>query len=236
MTVSGSSASTLSDFNNLSKQLATVSPSSTNSASYSVTNTALQTCPTVDTTWEASSDLPPIANADLCDCMVASLTCVAKSTISSNETSSLFSYICGDLDSDACAGIEKNATTGVYGSYSMCDSAQQLSFIMNQYYLNQDKDSSACDFNSQATTQSASTASACKTLLSQAGTAGTGTVTATPTGAVTTATGTAASGSSTATKTGAAGAVTIGRVDTGALSLGVYVVVAMIAGAGMIVL
>jgi 1,3-beta-glucanosyltransferase GAS1 len=51
---------------------------------------------------------------------------------------------------------------------------------MNKYYNSQNKQASACDFGGAATTRSAVAASGtCSTLLSQAGAAGTGVVTAT---------------------------------------------------------
>jgi hypothetical protein len=170
--------------------------------------------------------------------MVSSLSCVANTGLSGNETASLFSTVCG-LDNAACDGIAANATTGIYGAYSMCDAYSQLSFAFDQYYSNQGKASTACDFNGNAKTQSGSTSSSCKSLLSQAGTAGTGTVTTVPTGTGSPA-GSGSSGSSssssTSTKKSAAGAVIVPRFDMGLLQLSAYVVVAGMAGAGMILL
>ncbi|TEY46223.1 hypothetical protein BOTCAL_0319g00040 [Botryotinia calthae] len=232
VSVSGNSVSKLSDFTALSKQLASATPSFTNSASYTVTNTVAQACPATGTAWAASSNLPPIANAELCECMVKSLSCVANSGISGNSSADLFDYVCG-LDSAACDGISKNATTGVYGAYSMCTSAQQLSFVFDQYYQNQNKTATACDFSSNAKTQAGAKSSTCSSLISQAGTAGTGTVTSAPTG-----TGSSGSSSSTSTSTkkSSAGATIVPRFDLGLLQLGAYVVVAGMAGAGMIIL
>ena len=49
---------------------------------------------------------------------------------------------------------------------------------MNKYYLAKNKDAGACDFAGQATTQSAQSPSGtCATLLNEAGSEGTGTVT-----------------------------------------------------------
>ena len=232
VSVSGNTASKLPDFTALSKQLALATPSSTSSAAYTVTNTQAQACPATGAGWAASSNLPPIANAELCSCMVTSLSCVANSGLSGNETATLFSTVCG-LDNSACNGISANGTTGVYGAYSMCSASEQLSFAFDQYYQNQKKASTACDFNGNAKTQSGSKSSTCSALLNQAGTAGTGTVTTAPTG---TGSSSSSSGSSTSTKKSAAGAVVIPRFDMGLLQLGVYVLVAGMAGAGMIVL
>nr|QFF92533.1 13-beta-glucanosyltransferase isoform 1 [Botrytis fabae] len=232
VSVSGDSVSKLSDFTALSKQLASATPSFTNSASYTVTNTVAQACPATGTAWAASSNLPPIANAELCECMVKSLSCVANSGISGNSSANLFDYVCG-LDSAACDGISKNATTGTYGAYSMCTSAQQLSFVFDQYYQNNGKAATACDFSGNAKTQTGAKSSTCSSLISQAGTAGTGTVTSAPTG---TGSSSSSSGTSTSTKKSAAGATIVPRFDLGLLQLGAYIVVAGMAGAGMIML
>jgi hypothetical protein len=232
VSISGDTASKLPDFTALSKQLALATPSSTASADYIVTNTQPQACPATGANWAASDNLPPIANADLCSCMVTSLSCVAISGLSGNETATLFSTVCG-LDNSACDGIYTNGTTGVYGAYSMCSASQQLSFAFDQYYQNQKKASTACDFNGNAKIQLGSTSSSCSSLLSRAGTAGTGIVTATPTG---TSSSSGSSSSSTSTKTSAGGAVIIPWFHMGLLQLGAYILVAGMAGAGMIIL
>ncbi|RAL64570.1 hypothetical protein DID88_001605 [Monilinia fructigena] len=232
VSVSGDTVSKLPDFTALSKQLATVTPSFTNSASYTPTNTVAQACPATGTAWAASSNLPPIANAELCECMVKSLSCVADSGISGDSSAELFDYVCG-LDSKACDGIGKNATTGVYGAYSMCTGSQQLSFVFDQYYQNQNKASTACDFNGSAKLQSGSKSSTCSSLISQAGTAGTGTVTSAPTG---TGASSSSSASTTSTSKSSSGSTIVPRLDLGLLQLGAYVVAAGMAGAGMILL
>lgn len=233
VSIDGSAASKLPDFTALSKQLAKATASSTAMSAYSPSNTVAQACPTVGTDWAASSNLPPAANAALCDCMVSSLSCVANSDISTNDTATLFSTVCG-LDNSACAGISANATTGIYGAYYPCSPDQQLSFAFNQYYLSQKKASTACDFNGNAKVQKSSSSSSCSAALGQAGSAGTGTVTAVLSS---TATGTSSSsGSASTTSKGAAGAVVVPRLDMGMLQLGAYLVVAGMAGFGMILL
>lgn len=232
VSLTGDTASKLPDFTALSKQLAKATPTSTASADYVVSNTAAQACPATGADWAASSNLPPIANADLCSCMVSSLSCVPNTGLSGNKTAELFSTVCG-LDKNACNGITGNATTGSYGAYSMCDPYSQLAFAFDQYYQSQSKVSTACDFGGNAKTQSGSQSSSCKALLNEAGTAGTGTVTSVPTG---TGSSTSASAASTTTKKSAAGAVVVPRLDMGLVQLGAYVLAAGMAGVGMVLL
>lgn len=210
--------------------MAKISPSGVNSASYTPTNSP-QACPSIDSTWEASSNLPPTPNADLCSCMVANLTCVAKPDISSSDTQTNLDYLCGPGVGDYCAGITPNATTGKYGSYSMCNATEKLSWAMNEFYKNQTannpKNNNPCDFKGVATKKTPNSQNSCKALVSQAGPAGTGTVTSAPS---------ATGAGSSSTPKGAAGATTVPKFSLGLLQLAVYVVTAGLVGAGMVFL
>lgn len=116
----------------------------------------------------------------------------------------------------------------------MCTSAEQLDYVMNAYYDLNSKASTACDFSGSGTIKTASTASSCSTLLAEAGTSGTGTVTSLATG--TAASDSSSSSAAASSSKAAAGHVTAGFVDTGFLSLSLYAVVAMVTGAGMLLL
>lgn len=239
VSVSGTTVSTLADFSYLSSRLATVSPTGVNSASYSPTN-SVQACPTVGTDWEAvASPLPPSPNQELCSCMYNSLTCVLSSSVDSDDTGDLFGTVCG-LSDTACAGISHNATTGTYGAYSMCNSTEQLAYVLNAYYNEQSSanKASACDFSGSATSKSAHSATGqCSSLMAQAGTAGTGTVTSSPTA---TGAGSASSGSSSSksgsTSSGAATGLYIPGFDFGLLGLATYVSFAVLSGGAMLLL
>ena len=196
------------------------------SGSYNPTNTAAQDCPAVGPTWAASSKLPPTPNEQLCSCMVSNLTCVANDDISDEATGELFGFICGKNDGAYCQGIAANGTTGVYGAYSMCKAQEQLSFVMNAYAQSQGGGSQACSFSGNASTTQANVNSQCSGLLGEAGAQGTGVVTSLPSG-----TGSIGSSSS-----GAAGHVILPAFDFGVLAVGVYVSVAAMVGAGMILL
>lgn len=168
--------------------------------------------------------------------MVRNLTCVAKPGLDDDTTKNLFDYVCG-RDQNACVGIQKDGSSGTYGALSMCNSTEQLSWVLNAYYFNQPpaNRAEACKFDGNAQTQRPASASGtCRGLLGQVGPAGTGSVTATPTAG-----GNGGSGggtSSTATRSGSASAVTVPRFDFGMLQLGAYIVGAILTGAGMILL
>ncbi|KAL2836318.1 Glucanosyltransferase-domain-containing protein [Aspergillus pseudoustus] len=203
--VDTTSVSTMADYKYYSSQINAVSPSGTNKASYTPTNTALQTCPSVSAgTWLAkASPLPPTPNTSLCSCMDASNACVVDSSVSSSDYADLFSVVCGLTD---CTGVTANGTTGTYGSYGMCQPKQQLNWALNKYYSEQGT-ASACDFSGSATTTStASATGSCSSMLSAVGTDGTGTISAT-------------AASSTATETSGAGRVVAGGALAGVLGL-----------------
>ncbi|KAK7521604.1 putative 1,3-beta-glucanosyltransferase [Phyllosticta citriasiana] len=235
VTVDGNSVSTLSDFSYYSKQIATVSPTGVNSASFTPTNTANQACPTVGKSWGAkSSPLPPTPNDDLCECMYKSLSCVTSPDVDSSDYGELFGTVCG-LNDKACEGIATNATTGVYGAYSVCNTTYQLAYVLNRYYELGNSESSACAFSGSATlTSSAKATGTCSSLLNAAGTAGTGTVAAAATGGAAGVTGSSASG----TKSAGAGTpgAPMASVNFGMLQVGIYAITAVVTGVGMIML
>lgn len=229
VTVSGSSVSKLTDYTYLSSEMASVTVTGVNSASYTPTNTVAQSCPTVDANWEASDTLPPSPNSNLCSCMVQSLTCAVKGSMSGQQISDLFNTVYGY---GTYPGISSNATSGVYGAYSMCAPQDQLSFAINQYYQQQvqkGNGQSACDFSGSASTQAvASATGTCSQLLSQAGSQGTNTVSASPTGG---SSGSSSSSSGAASPMGPPSSVRVGMWQVGA-----YIITAAVAGVGMIVL
>ena len=217
-----------------------VTPSVINSASYTPTNTVAQACPTEGADWEAATSLPPTPNQQLCSCMLPALSCIANPNGNDSDVASLFGEVCG-LVEGVCDGITANGTSGVYGAYSVCNSTEQLSWVLNAYFQSQKgtQNYDACDFDGAATTQAAaSPTGSCAPLISQAGSAGTGTVTSIPsgTGSGSGSGSSSSSSKSTTTKKGAAGMVTVPSFSFGMLSLGVYVMAAAMVGAGMVLL
>ncbi|KAJ5908882.1 hypothetical protein N7495_001564 [Penicillium taxi] len=231
VSTSGTDIVTLSDFDNLSKQIQKATPTGVNSASYTPSTTVGISCPTVEAGyWLAASKLPPVVDADLCSCMYDSLECVPVSDISAKKSKSTFDYL-GGIDG-VTDGIKTNATSGEYGAWSMCDTNQQLAWAMNVYYIKNDKGSSACGFSGAGTTKAATSATGqCSSQLKVAGTAGTGSVT----GTLAVATGTSSSASTSTSKGVAAGTVPQ-SVHIGIFQAGAYMVAAIASGAFMIML
>jgi hypothetical protein len=232
VTVDNNRVSRLPDFTALSSQIAKIDPTGVRMNDYNPQNTAKSACPSVGREWEAqATPLPPSPNSQLCDCMYETLSCVVADNIDEEDYGDLFSVVCG-LNDDACAGIAKNATTGDYGAYGMCGAKEQLGFALNQY-ANAQRDGNGCNFSGSASAKSAvptrSVDSNCRALMSQAGSAGTGTVTSVPTGA----NGAAASSSR---SPGAGVAMSVPHFETGRLQLGIYVAAALLSGGAMVLL
>jgi hypothetical protein len=126
VSVTNNKVSTLGDYSNLSKAMATVSPSGVNSASYSPTNT-IASCPATGTAWAAvASPLPPSPNKELCQCMFNSLSCTVKSSVDAENYGDMFGYVCG-ADPGACAGIQ-------HVSYSHSTNTRRKADIFTERY------------------------------------------------------------------------------------------------------
>lgn len=154
--------------------MAKISPSLTNMASYTPSNTANLPCPTQNASWAAATNLPPTPDLAVCNCMSSTLECVPKDNLADKEVGELLGVVCG-LSQTACQGINANGTAGVYGEYSGCDASARLAFALNAYYQEQSSKgngASACDFSGSATKQtSASPTGSCVQLLKSASSA-----------------------------------------------------------------
>jgi hypothetical protein len=231
VSVDGTSASTLADYNAFSTQIHAVSPTGVNSASYTPTNTLGQACPTLGVNWSAvATPLPPPPSDAACSCMLDTLACVATSATLSNETAigPLFGEVCG-LSPAACAGVARNASTGTYGAYSMCNSTAQLNFVLNQYYLGQKSVASACNFGGMAQiVKPVGAASTCSSVFAAASSAASNTAAASGS----TATGAA----STTSKKSDASGLTYSATFCGKYVMGAFTILAVVSGAGMVLL
>lgn len=219
------SVSTLSDFSVLSSQIAKVSPTGVQMNSYSPSNSP-RACPAQDATWAVqATPLPPTPDSSVCQCMYNSLSCVIKSNVAAKAYGDIFGYVCGQ-DPKACAGIATSPSNGTYGAYSMCNSTEQLGFVLNQYYLNQGASASACSFGGSATLKAATSATGgCSAAIQAAGTAGTGTLTQ----------GGSAAGSKSSSGAGTPGRMA-GTPVSGVWQITTLIVVAFMSGAGMLFL
>jgi hypothetical protein len=229
--ISNGKVQTNKDFENLSKQIAKATPSGVKMNDYNPSNTAAAACPKVTAgKWEAQSDpLPPTANAQLCTCMLDTLSCVVADKVSEKDYGDMFGFLCGEKEGQYCQGINKNATSGPYGVYGACSAKEQLSFALNTYAK---AVKGGCGFKGKATTKAAvatPTASGCAALIKDAGVDGTGKVSSPK--ATGSAGAAAASGSS-----GAASGLSVPHFNTGVFGLGMYVVGAVASGMAMILL
>ncbi|KAF1965314.1 hypothetical protein BU23DRAFT_561148 [Bimuria novae-zelandiae CBS 107.79] len=226
------SVSPYPDFTSLRSQLASVSPTTTQRSRYTPSNSA-PACPTTGSSWlPVASPLPPAVNPQLCACMAASLQCNIKST-DETKYEDVFNYLCEQHDGKYCAGIQHNATTGDFGALGGCSPKDKLAWVANEYFMDNGRSASACDFSGLATTQAPATSSGCGTLLN-AVSGGTGDVPS-PTGKGTAAVGTGVAQSS--SKTGVAASVNPGGfVSYGGVLGVVYAVLAAVSMAGMLVL
>ncbi|KAH8840057.1 hypothetical protein MCOR27_003296 [Pyricularia oryzae] len=151
VSLSGNSVTTMKDFGALATQIAQSGyPTGTAMNSYQPSNTA-RPCPAIGDKWQAAEKLPPSPNSTVCSCMYQSLSCVpsAKTASDAKSIGALFGTVCG-MDPKACTGITADAATGTYGLFSMCNATEKLGNVLNAYYNNQGKSSSACDFKGQA--------------------------------------------------------------------------------------
>lgn len=173
VSIDGSSVSTLSDFNNYKSEIASISPSSANTASFTAT-VANISCPTNNKNWAAATVLPPTPDNDLCQCMDAANSCVVSDDVDADDYADLFDYVCAQV---SCDGISGNGTSGKYGSYSFCSPKEQLNFVLNLYYQSNGGSKSDCSFSGSASIQTATTQSGCSAALSEIGSIGTNTAT-----------------------------------------------------------
>jgi hypothetical protein len=225
VSIKGSAASTMKNYDTLKTAIASVDPSGTAMDAYTPTNTAAA-CPQVGKDWKVKGgNLPPTPNSSLCDCMFNEITCGPKDDLEAESYGAIFDFIC-DASPESCKGIQGNTTSGVYGSYSMCNPKEKLGYVLDAYYKAQDSASTACDFKGQAEVKTPSSdESKCSAALASASSANEVAATATD-----------AAASETSSNAAMAGGPLRGGFVLGELAVGLYVVVAMAVGASMVML
>lgn len=103
-------------------------------------------CPPVSNTWRSSSILPPTPDEGKCECLQTTLSCILTPYVDVHEHN-LLNELCSQMD---CSEIQSNATTGIYGKYSECGLRQKISYALNKYWLEHNRDPEVCDFNKRA--------------------------------------------------------------------------------------
>jgi hypothetical protein len=175
VSVIGTQISALPDFTSYSSQIAKITPASTDASNYLVTNTIAQSCPT-EPVFSASPTLPPAVNQGVCNCMMSSVTCIAKPGLDSGTAISVLENICGP-STQKCPGLYGDGSNGTYGAYSMCTSIERLSWALDVLYKYNPQ---GCSNDENAVAQNSSISAGCENVLSEAGELGTGTITSYP--------------------------------------------------------
>lgn len=211
------------DFTSLSSQIATVSPTIVTASNYSPTNTPSSCTSPASSFAVAASPLPPTPDQDVCNCMYAGLSCKPVGSVPQSQYGTLFNYVCGQGGAD-CSGIAANGTSGTYGKFSGCNPVVKLGYVLNQYYVSQKSQASACSFGGSAVLVSPTTSASCGSVLSSAGATGAN----------------GGGGAASSSSKGAAAAVAVSPI-VGARSGGLTIAallapVAFVSGIGMILL
>lgn len=228
----GQNAKKMKNFDALKKQHAAADPKAVSRDDYTPENKAASTCPSISESWKVSAAaLPPSPDSGLCECMVKSRECVPNSDLKEEDFGDIFNFICGS-DEKACKAISGYPEKGVYGAYNMCSRKQQLAYVMDAYYQNQGKSSSACDHDGAATIQTAETEDKCSDALDKADSHNEKVATASTAADAPSETGTGSTGDSSSGDDESFG-IRSAPLD---VAVGLYMVVAMGVGAGMAML
>ncbi|KAH9208398.1 Glucanosyltransferase-domain-containing protein [Leptodontidium sp. 2 PMI_412] len=109
---------------------------------------------------QASTNLPPRQNLELCNCMMNSLSCVVPEVIPVAVVPTQMFEVC-ELNATYCLGFSANGTSGKYGAYSGCSLYQQYSWALDRLTIGQVQhgNSTTCNFSSWGRSQTSSTSS-----------------------------------------------------------------------------
>ncbi|KAF5384720.1 hypothetical protein D9757_006270 [Collybiopsis confluens] len=145
----GKTVTTSADFTRLQSQYGNVT-SPPNTPSGGSSQATYPSCPGQNSSFAASTTLPPTPNTDACNCLESTLGCTFKPPTSnySAVVGELINTACGLLGQAGatCNDIAGNGSSGVYGPVSGCDPTIKLSWSMNQYYQLQNRQPEACQF------------------------------------------------------------------------------------------
>ncbi|KAH8992101.1 carbohydrate-binding module family 43 protein/Glycoside hydrolase family 72 protein [Lactarius akahatsu] len=231
----GSTVTPNTDFDNLKTMYNQVSfindpgQSSAPSASYPA-------CPQQNTSFLASTALPPTPSDSACQCLESNLSCQFNPQTSNTSAivGSLLDTACSLLGTvgGSCDPIAGNGQTGQYGTVSSCDPSTKLSFAMSEYFEANKRDPQACSFSGNGTVNAKASSSSNATVVASSCLASaTGTHVPTAPSSATNP-GSSSSGSSSSSSTPGA-ATTILVSDTRAL-LGVFLMFAVSVAGGLL--
>ncbi|GJE87723.1 glycoside hydrolase family 72 protein [Phanerochaete sordida] len=151
---SDNTVSVSDDFNNLKTQYGQISPPNSPSASGTTTFPA---CPTQNSTWLATTTLPPTPNDAVCACLQGTFACEFSPPTSNTSAivGPLLDTACGLLGQSGgnCDAIAADGSTGTYGPLSFCDPSTKLSYVIDQYYEATNRNAQSCSFGGNATVQ-----------------------------------------------------------------------------------
>ncbi|KAM5532182.1 hypothetical protein V8D89_014138 [Ganoderma adspersum] len=154
VTIDGNSVTTGDDFSRLKAQYGNVTLPTVPSKS-SAGSTQFPSCPPNNSTWLASTSLPPTPNDDACTCLDGILSCLftPKTSNTTAIVGSLLDFGCSSLGGvgGSCADISANGSTGTYGRVAFCDPSTKLSFVMSEYFEATGRKATSCDFSGNAT-------------------------------------------------------------------------------------
>ncbi|KAG6891079.1 hypothetical protein C0995_014169 [Termitomyces sp. Mi166 len=135
-----------------------------NSPSKGSSTSTYPSCPTANSSFVASTTLPPTPNESACDCLLNTLSCRFQPATSNYSAivGQLLDTACGFVGQKGgtCDDIGGNGQTGVYGRLSGCDPTIKLSFVMSDFYQLSDRNPAACNFAGNATVNPSAPATA----------------------------------------------------------------------------
>ncbi|KFA69142.1 hypothetical protein S40285_00049 [Stachybotrys chlorohalonatus IBT 40285] len=227
-------ATRMDSFEFLAREHANANPTRVQADDYESDFTTPSDCPARSDHWEAHQVLPPTPDRDLCECAVAASLCGPSGELEDEEMQSIFDFIC-ENDAAACAGINHNATTGVYGAFSMCGQRHKLAYVMGAYYESQNQAADACDHGGLGEVKTNTAESSCEEPLASAAAVNEEAATATEGTPRPTGTG-SGSNDEDGESFGAPSAVFTRVFALGDVAVGLYMLVAGAAGAAMVML
>jgi hypothetical protein len=154
------------DFKFLKQEHAKADPKGVEMDEYKADGTNRETCPEIGKVWRANSVLPPTPDKSLCDCMVAASECGPSDSLKPKNYGDIFSYICAE-EPELCTHINGNATTGVYGAYSMCNAEAKLTYVLGAYAAKVGG-SDSCDHDGKAQSKKDTSGDKCSSALESA--------------------------------------------------------------------